>query len=206
MNSMDALKLEGISKYYLKNLILADITCSLPFGTTIIRGRNGAGKSTLLKIIAGIADADSGSITRSSTLQNARLAYFAPGTGLYPQLSVAENLKFFAALFGAESTSLSSLLECWGLSALQHRLVGTLSAGEQAKVGIARTFLGSPGILIFDEPTAFLDQEATRWFEQALKLLDAERQIALIATHDLERLQLQNIPMLGLQGGRLVPC
>ena len=203
---MDALRLEGISKYYLKNLILEDIACSIPFGTTIIRGKNGAGKSTLLKIIAGITDADSGSITRSSTLQNARLAYFAHGTGLYPQLSVIENFKFFAQLYNTDSTSLSSLLECWGLTALQHRLVGTLSAGEQAKVGIARTFLGSPGILIFDEPTAFLDLEATRWFEQALQLLNHQNQVALIATHDLERLQLQNIPMLALQGGRLLPC
>jgi ABC-type multidrug transport system ATPase subunit len=200
---MDAIRLEAITKHYEKNLILSNISCQFPFGTSIIRGKNGVGKSTLLKIIAGIGNADNGKVILSSPVVNKRVSYFSNGTGLYPQLSVFENLSFFSSIYNLEDNSIESVLECWGLLELKKKTVSTLSAGQQAKVGIARSFLGNPSVLIFDEPTAFLDSASIELFEMALTHIDLNNQVVLIATHDLERLQHTKAETFELKEGGL---
>ena len=115
------------------------------------------------------------------------MAYFANDVGLYSRFTVAENLHFYANLFGGSAAKVETVLDCWQITELKNLPYGTLSAGQKAKVNIARTFLEDASILIFDEPTAFLDDAHTDLFKKALELLDPKQSV-LLASHDQARL------------------
>ncbi len=180
------LEVKDVSKTFgalsvLKRLSLA---CG-PGEVALLVGANGAGKSTLLRIVAGLARPDSGTVVRSTD----RIGFLSHHLFLYGRLSVKENLELFASVRGmALSKELVDRLE---LSNVMDRPVCELSKGMQARVGIARAFLGHPDVVLLDEPTSNLDEKGT-----ALLLAEIQRRQFetdgrvrfLIATHDLHRM------------------
>ena len=200
---MPTVNLDKVSKFYGKVKVLNDITHSFSLGAHIIRGKNGSGKSTLLKVIAGIAALNSGTVSFPGWSANPTISFFSNDTGLYPKLTVQENLLFFSQLLDASSSSADSVIECWNLQTYRNKQIHELSAGVRARVGIARTFIGSPEILLFDEPSAFLDQEAIELFQKAIQLVDSKTRLTLIATHDFERLDALNTTTFELKEGNV---
>ena len=129
-----------------------------PGEVTAVVGGDGAGKTTLLRCVAG-ALAPSGGAVRRPGAQ--RIGYLPPSTGVYDDLSVAENLEFRSAVFGitgaAASRRVGEYLERTGLAATRDRLAGQLSGGMRRKLGVIAAMLPEPELLVLDEPTTGVD-------------------------------------------------
>ena len=170
--------------------------------TLVLRGNSGSGKSTWLALIAGLLTPQQGELTvaaqRLNGLSNtARDAWRANNLGFLPQklqlseaLTVAENLQlaYFAAglpLNSAAKTHIESTLMALGVAAFANRKPSTLSGGQAQRVALARAVLLNPKIILADEPTASLDDEAA---SASLALLQASaarcNATLVIATHD----------------------
>ena len=139
-------------------------------------GHNGAGKTTTFRLILGLLVPDSGRVEvlglnplRSPGIR-ARTGYLPEYDLLYPNLSVWDNLRRYALLKGVfDERELRDLLEFFELEEYSKKKVSALSSGTQRRVAMARTFLGSPEVLILDEPTRGLDPEWRLRFKRFLK-------------------------------------
>ena len=158
--------------------VLSGVSFDVAPGTALIlRGPNGAGKTTLLRTIAGLQAPLSGQITGAEDT----IAYAGHADGLKAMLSVAENLTFWAEVFGRKD--ISEAIETYQLEPLRDRLAGTLSAGQKRRLGLARLIVTGRPIWVLDEPTVSLDAEAVGMFARAVTRHLAGGGLALIATH-----------------------
>lgn len=143
----------------------------------ILRGPNGSGKTTLLRTLAGLQPAVAGRVDGAED----QVAYAAHSDGLKSMLTVTENLRFWAEVFGQQD--ISGALEAFDLEGLADRLAGTLSAGQKRRLGLARLLVTGRPIWMLDEPTVSLDARAVEMFATAVKTHLARGGAALIATH-----------------------
>jgi heme exporter protein A len=158
--------------------VLAGLSFAVQAGAALVlRGPNGAGKTTLLRTIAGLQRPLSGRITGAED----RIAYAGHADGLKAMLSVAENLRFWAQVFGRDD--ISPALETYALHPLADRLAGTLSAGQKRRLGLARLLVTGRPLWVLDEPTVSLDLDAVGQFATAIRAHLAQGGSALIATH-----------------------
>jgi putative ABC transport system ATP-binding protein len=173
-------------------------------GVLLLRGRSGAGKSTWLALAAGLLGPTAGDITvagqsLAALKPVARDAWRARSIGFLPQqlhlsqaLTVADNLAlaYFAAGLPADPAAISAALDALGVAELARRLPAQLSGGQAQRVALARAVLLQPQVILADEPTASLDDEAA---QDALTLLQATARRSgatlVIATHDARVLQ-----------------
>lgn len=121
-------------------------------------GGDGAGKSTLLGCLAGAVAASEGEVQRPPA---DRLGYLPPGSGVYPDLTVQENLTFRASVYGVSSAvagqRVTGLLERTGLASARERLAGQLSGGMRKKLAVVAAMVHEPELLVLDEPTTGVD-------------------------------------------------
>ena len=158
--------------------VLSGVSFTLLAGKALIlRGPNGSGKTTLLRTIAGLQPPLSGGMEGA----NDTVAYAGHADGLKSMLSVAENLQFWAAVYGQRD--ITPALETYGLAPLAERLTGTLSAGQKRRAGLARLMVTGRPIWILDEPTVSLDTGAVAMFAEAVRGHLATGGMALLATH-----------------------
>lgn len=158
--------------------VLSGLSFTLaPGQALILRGPNGSGKTTLLRTLAGLQPALSGEIAGAED----RIAYAAHSDGLKSMLTVAENLTFWAAVFGQRD--IHPALDAFALIALQDRLAGTLSAGQKRRLGLARMLVTGRPVWMLDEPTVSLDVKAVTMFADAVRAHLGQGGSALIATH-----------------------
>jgi heme exporter protein A len=143
----------------------------------VLRGPNGSGKTTLLRTVAGLQPAMTGEVSGAGE----RIAYAAHADGLKSMLSVAENLRFWAQVFGTRE--ISGAVSAFNLEALQDRLAGTLSAGQKRRLGLARLMVTGRPVWVLDEPTVSLDSESVALFADAVRLHLRQGGAALMATH-----------------------
>lgn len=158
--------------------VLAGLSFVLePGQALILRGPNGIGKTTLLRTIAGLQPPVSGQVDGAED----RIAYAAHADGIKPTLTVAENLRFWARVFGAGG--IQPALEAFDLITLVQRQAGSLSAGQKRRLGLARLLVTGRPIWVLDEPTVSLDTRAVGMFADAVRAHLAWGGSALIATH-----------------------
>ncbi len=158
--------------------VLEGVSFSVTEGQALIlRGPNGVGKTTLLRTIAGLQPALSGQIDGAED----RIAYAGHSDGLKPTLTVAENLSFWAKVFG--SSGIDAAIEAYNLGALRDRPAGALSAGQKRRLGLSRLMVTGRPIWVFDEPTVSLDVNAVAMFADAVRAHLAGGGLALMATH-----------------------
>ena len=184
-------RIAGITHRYGRAIALDDVTLELPAGLMLgLIGPDGVGKSTLLGLIAGARKLQAGKLEvlggdmKSVAHRNAvctRIAYMPQGLGrnLYPTLSVAENLDFFARLFGQppdeRRARIVELLAATGLSSFADRPVGKLSGGMKQKLGLCCALIHDPDLLILDEPTTGVDPLSRRQFWQLIERIRVRR-------------------------------
>ncbi|WP_417207941.1 heme ABC exporter ATP-binding protein CcmA [Antarctobacter sp.] len=158
--------------------VLDGVSFALPSGRALVlRGPNGAGKTTLLRTVAGLQPAMAGKVTGAGE----RIAYAGHADGLKTMLSVAENLHFWARVFG--TSGIDEALAAFNLVGLQDRLAGTLSAGQKRRLGLARLMVTGRPVWVLDEPTVSLDTESVALFAGAVRAHLGQGGSALMATH-----------------------
>ncbi len=153
----------------------------------VLRGPNGAGKSTLLRVLAGLIPPQSGQVILNDTALTNReefqdlITYAGHLDAIKPQLTVAENLQFWADLFG--SNAFDKTMQDFRLTEIADRLAHTCSAGQKRRLGLARIAVTARPMWLLDEPTVSLDTETTEQFARLIDQHCANGGMALIATH-----------------------
>jgi ABC-2 type transport system ATP-binding protein len=169
---------------------LDGVDISLDDGVFGLFGPNGSGKSTLLKVIAGLLPATAGEVSVNGYRPRARaeavrrvIGYAGHDSGLYPELTVAENLDVFARLYGCATDRVRDVLVRLGLSEWAGTPAGALSAGLKRRTAVARAILHDPTVLLLDEPYANLDDDAADLVSEMVKTWRSPGRVAVIATH-----------------------
>ncbi|MEP5632645.1 MAG: heme ABC exporter ATP-binding protein CcmA [Tateyamaria sp.] len=158
--------------------VLAGVSFTLSAGRALVlRGPNGAGKTTLLRTVAGLQEPMEGAVVGAED----QVAYAAHADGLKAALTVAENLQFWAAVFG--QSGIAEALHAFDLEGLENRAAGTLSAGQKRRLGLARLVVTGRSLWILDEPTVSLDAASVALFADAVRAHLAGGGCALMATH-----------------------
>ncbi len=129
---------------------------------TGLLGPSGSGKSTLMRSIVGVQVVAAGRVSvlglpAGTPALRSRLGYVTQSPSVYGDLSVRENLTYFARVLGAPRARVETVIERVGLGDAAVRLVGRLSGGQRARVSLATALLGEPDVLVLDEPTVGLD-------------------------------------------------
>jgi ABC-type multidrug transport system ATPase subunit len=202
------LEVDRLHKAYREHVVLDDVSFALPRGCiAALSGSNGSGKSTLLRCLAGLATYAGtarldGAVLDGST-QARRLVSYVPQTVvLRESASVAETVRLFATIRGV---ALADVDLPDGFLPPPDRLIGVLSGGQRQRVVLAAALLGSPRLLLLDEPAANLDDEGREALWSVLVARAAEGTAALIATPypaDLDGIADRQV---GLMGGRVRP-
>ena len=140
-------------------LALDQVSITAPPGqVTVVVGGDGAGKTTLLRCLAGALAPHAGTVRRPDPH---RIGYLPPGSGIYEDLSVQENLDFRAAAYGLPGPQArqqaAAYLDRTGLAPARDRLAGQLSGGMLRKLGVIAALLPGPDLLVLDEPTTGVD-------------------------------------------------
>ncbi|MEM9912776.1 MAG: heme ABC exporter ATP-binding protein CcmA [Pseudomonadota bacterium] len=158
--------------------LLAGLNFGVSKGETLVlRGPNGIGKTTLLRTLAGLQQPVSGHLE----IAEGECVFAGHADGVKAALSVAENLSFWAQVFGFKE--IDRALAAYRLTSLSDRPAGLLSAGQKRRLGLARLLVTGRAIWLLDEPTVSLDVKAVDMFAEATRLHLAQGGAAIIATH-----------------------
>ena len=158
--------------------VLTGVTFEVAAGEALIlRAPNGAGKTTLLRCLAGLTPPVTGKLNFSAE----DVAYAAHADGLKAQLSVEENLQFWADIFGTHD--IAPAVEAFELATLLTRRAQDLSAGQKRRLSLSRLMLTGRAIWALDEPTVSLDTENVARFAAAITAHLAQGGSAILATH-----------------------
>src|ERR1044072_5134984 len=174
---------------------LKGVSLEIQPGLFGLLGPKGAGKTTLMKVLATLLEPDSGTaemdhldLIKAKAETRMKLGYLPQDFGLYPTLTAAQMLDYFAKLKGVtdkkERRSLvHALLERVNLFGERNRRLGGFSGGMRQRVGIAQALIGNPELLIVDEPTAGLDPEERTRLHNLLAESTGENTVVLLSTH-----------------------
>ena len=179
-------------------------------------GPDGAGKTTTLRMLAGVLSADGGTamiaghdVVRDPESAKPDLSYMSQRFGLYEDLTVDENIRFYADVFGVtrneRTRRAEELLASAGLSDVGRRLAGKLSGGMKQKLGLVCALIHTPRVLLLDEPTNGVDPVSRRDFWRIVYTLAAEGVAVLVSTSYLD--EAERCHRVGLlHHGRLLFC
>lgn len=191
---------DAVSVWYGKVLALDRVTFrAAPGQVSAVVGGDGAGRTTLLRCLAGALAASEGEIRRPAARQ---IGYLPAGSGTYPDLTVAENLAFRAAVYGVSADPRGAdYLERAGLSAARDRLAGRLSGGMRQKLGVIAAMVHQPALLVLDEPTTGVDPVSRVELWSLIARAAADGAAVVLATSYLDEAERAS-QVLALDAGR----
>ncbi|MDO5041807.1 MAG: ATP-binding cassette domain-containing protein [Peptoniphilus sp.] len=190
------LKTNNLTKSYGKQKALDKVSINVNRGAIYgLIGRNGAGKTTLMRMISGLASADSGSFELYSkggsvNSKGIKIGCLIENTGIYPNMTAKDNLELKAFAFGIkEKGEIKRILKMVGLEDVGRKKVKNFSMGMKQRLGIGLAMVGSPKIIILDEPINGLDPQGIVEVRDIIKKLNEELGITfIISSHILEEL------------------
>jgi heme ABC exporter ATP-binding subunit CcmA len=208
-----AVEVRGLKKSYGLKPILRGVDFSLPQGQRMaLLGANGAGKTTILRILAGLSRPSAGTIhvtgidlMRDAQRVRRRVGLVAHQPYLYEELTVVENLLFFARLYAVEKAQerVRELVERLGLEKRARERTGALSRGQVQRVAWARAMVHDPHLLLLDEPDTGLDQEGQRLIHDLLAEHRTRGGSVIFTTHQLEQALELSDRLVMLRHGRI---
>lgn len=192
------LKIQGLSKTYPNGVkALDNVTLTIPNGMYGLLGPNGAGKSTLMRTLATLQEPDSGTATfggmdvlKQKDELRAQLGYLPQDFGVYPRISAQDMMDHIAVLKGVSNARqrkdlVGAMLKRCNLEDVRKKSLASFSGGMRQRFGIAQALIGSPKLLIVDEPTAGLDPgERNRFYNLLAEV--GENVVVILSTHIVE--------------------
>jgi ABC-2 type transport system ATP-binding protein len=188
---------------------LDDLSLAIAGGlVTGLLGPSGSGKSTLMRAIVGVQRVASGQVLvlgepAGSPALRRRVAYTTQAPSVYGDLTVRENLRYFARILDAPRQGLDEVVETVGLAADADRVVNELSGGQRARASLASALLGRPEVLVLDEPTVGLDPVLRRDLWTTFRGLAAKGATVLVSSHVMDEAERCD-ELLLLREGRLL--
>lgn len=192
-----------------KKYVLRNISCTLVQGSVVgLIGPSGSGKTTLMRSIVGLQKVSDGEVevlglpAGSAPLRD-RVGYMAQSSSVYEDLSVHQNVSYFARILGYPHEEVERVIQVVDLAAQRKQLVETLSGGQRTRVSLAVALLGRPALLILDEPTVGLDPVLRESLWAIFRSLSAEGVTLLISSHVMEEASRCDTLLL-VRDGRLI--
>jgi len=196
MPAPPAIAVDQLVKRYKTATAVAGISFSLQAGSiTALLGGNGAGKTTTIAMILGLVEPTQGSahvlgaaMPRQRQRVLHRMNFESPYVEMPRRLTVRQNLKVFAILYGVADVKarIAALTEQLDLGEFLDRETGKLSSGQRTRVALAKALLNAPEVLLLDEPTASLDPDTADWVRGRLERYRQERGATiLLASHNM---------------------
>ncbi len=214
---METVRTQALTRRFGDVTALDSLTLSVEEGEIFgLVGPDGAGKTTTMRLLTGILEPSAGeawvdglhSVRDAEPLKD-RIGYMAQRFGLYPDLTVLENIDFYADLYevprAGRSERLERLLAFSNLTPFKRRRAGNLSGGMKQKLGLACALIHTPRVLFLDEPTNGVDPVSRRDFWRILYQLQQERVTIFVSTAYLDEAERCNRIGL-LHQGRLLAC
>jgi ABC-2 type transport system ATP-binding protein len=189
--------------------VLRDLSLQVVGGTvTGLLGPSGSGKSTLLRAVVGVQRIAAGAIRvfgepAGSASLRPRIGYMTQSPSVYSDLSVRENLRYFAGVLGVASRRVDETIEAVALEPFATRVVGRLSGGQRARVSLASALLGEPDLLVLDEPTVGLDPLLRRDIWDLFHRLAAGGTTLLVSSHVMDEAERSDRLLLLREGAML---
>ncbi|MCF2572363.1 ABC transporter ATP-binding protein [Brevibacterium sp. UCMA 11754] len=159
----NAIETRGLRISRGSTMVIDGLDLTVPGGAIVgLLGPSGSGKTTLLRAVVGVQILAGGSVNvfgqsaGSASLRH-RVGYMTQQASIYDDLSVRQNLRYFARVQGAPRSDVERVIDCTDLSEQADRLARSLSGGQASRVSLAAAMLGSPDLLVLDEPTVGLD-------------------------------------------------
>jgi ABC-2 type transport system ATP-binding protein len=206
---------EHLTKRFGSFTAIEDVSFRVEHGEVVgFLGPNGAGKTTTMRILAGVFPPTHGRATvvgrdvvRDSLQARSLVGYFPERVSLYLDMPVEHYLTYVARMKGvsrkAARAEVDRAVDSCGLEPVTSRLIGTLSKGYRQRVGIAQALVGSPPVLILDEPTAGLDPEQVADMRTFIRTLRGERTVVL-STHVLPEVEATCDRVIIMNNGRVL--
>jgi ABC-2 type transport system ATP-binding protein len=210
------IKIQHVYKHYRSVHALEDLCLEIPQGAIFgLIGPNGAGKTTLLRILGALISPTAGQVwfdneevTQSPTTIQRKVGYMPDFFGVYPDLTAAEYLEFYAGIHGVKRrkrvSTVTDLLELLDLTPKRDAPVETLSRGMKQRLCLARALIHDPEILLLDEPASGLDPRARTEFRELLRTLQGMGKTIVISSHILLDLAEMCSDIAIIRAGQLV--
>ena len=196
MNSVPvAVSIDGLNVVRGKRPVIESLTTTIRGGEiTGLLGPSGCGKTTLMRSIVGVQIVTGGTVTvlgvpaGSAELRH-RVGYVTQAPSIYSDLTIGENLDFFAAVLGVSRADCDRVSEIVGLGDRTDQLVGRLSGGQRSRVSLAVALLGRPDLLVLDEPTVGLDPVLRKQLWDTFDEIVAGGASILVSSHVMDEAQ-----------------
>lgn len=210
------LEVRGLRKTYGDVVAVHDVSFVVSAGEVLgLLGPNGAGKSTTVAMIAGLIAPVSGQVlvhgaplSGDTDPKKRRIGLVPQDLALYDELTALDNLRFFGALYGLESTalqaSIDSVLQLVGLADRARDRVHTFSGGMKRRLNLAAGLLHDPDILLLDEPTVGVDPQSRNAIFSNLETLKARGKALLYTTHYMEEVERLADRVVIIDHGRVI--
>jgi ABC-2 type transport system ATP-binding protein len=208
-----AVDVRDLHKRFRRTVALAGLTFGVRPGEVVgLLGANGAGKTTTIHILLGLIEPTAGAAAlfgapprahRKAALR--RVGFASPEALMDWRLTVEENLRVYAGLYGVSRAAVGAMVERFELGPLLRQPFGELSLGQQTRAGLARALLHGPDALILDEPTASLDPDIADKTRRLLLAIRRERGLAILySSHNMAEVEEVCDRVVFLHRGRLV--
>jgi ABC-2 type transport system ATP-binding protein len=190
--------LEKLSKSFGKRIAVNEVSLKVKKGMIYgLLGPNGAGKSTTIRMICGVLKPSSGNafidgldVYKDAERIKSRIGYMSQKFSLYDDLTVMENLKFYASLYGIYGKErhirIEQLIDMAGIRGRENQLARQLSGGWKQRLALSCALIHKPSLLILDEPTAGVDPVARRIFWELIFKLASQGITVLVTTHYMD--------------------